>query len=101
MRATFQNVAMSLSMTLIFTLDRRAPGLDRGTTNEAALRRRRQAMELTLERARTAPVVMSRLKTLARPTGFHFPDAIPVERRIPVRGAVAWREVVARRAWAG
>jgi hypothetical protein len=34
---------------------------------------------------------------MARPTGVEFPDAIPVEKRIPIRGADAWRALVESR----
>jgi len=34
---------------------------------------------------------------MARPTGFDFPDAILLEKRILIRGAEAWQALVAAR----
>ena len=48
----------------------------------------------TISRSSVLEATRQRRFRLARPTGFEFVDTIPLVKRLPIKGADAWRALV-------
>jgi hypothetical protein len=68
-----------------------------GTACSGTIRHRDCYIDCYIDACRIAFDVSGTADLVARSTGFEFADAIPVAKRLPVKGADAWRALVESR----